>query len=200
MIHGKGGTNGPDLSLAGRQLTVREIEQTLVNPTAQMGTRSAPNCPGWAFCPQEPWAVVNVSLRDGSTLRGFARSQGKHDIQVQTFDGEFYCLTDADYTRITREKSSYMPPLHANRDDLRNLVAYISSLGEIKPGVVDAVDEGPANNAKAKPGDWATYNGDWGGNRHSQLSGIDRKNVSQLQLKWSYSLPDSDLETTCASG
>src|SRR3982750_1647210 len=69
MVHGKGGTNGPDLSVAGRQLTVREIEQALVDPTAQMGTRSAANCPGWAFCPQEPWGVVDVRLLNGSTLR-----------------------------------------------------------------------------------------------------------------------------------
>ncbi|MFL6415652.1 MAG: c-type cytochrome, partial [Bryobacteraceae bacterium] len=71
MVHGAGGTNGPDLSVAGRQLTVREIEQMLLDPTSQMGTRSAANCPGWAFCPQQPWGVIDVRLRNGSTLRGF---------------------------------------------------------------------------------------------------------------------------------
>ena len=196
MVHGTGGTNGPDLSVAGRQLTVRGIEQTLLDPTAQMGTRSAANCPGWAFCPQEPWGVVDVRLRNGSTLRGFARSQGKHDIQLQTFDGAFHCLTDKEYAEIRREKTSYMPPLHAGGADLRNLVAYISSLGEIKPGPIEATTEAPVSNTQAKPGEWATYNGDLGGNRYSKLNQIDLRNVDKLQLKWTYSLPETGLQTT----
>jgi PQQ-dependent dehydrogenase (methanol/ethanol family) len=198
MIHGQGKTNGPDLSLIGRELTVREIEQTLANPTAQMGTRSTANCPGWAFCPEEPWRVVKITLQDGSTLRGFARSQGKHDIQVQTFDGQLHLLTDAGYKQIQNEKTSYMPPLRAPEGDVRNLVAYLSSLGEIKPGPIDVADAPPARNggARANVGDWATYNGDWGGNRHSKLDAIDLKNVSRLRVQWAYSLPDSGLETT----
>jgi len=196
MVAGRGGTNGPDLSVAGRQLTVHEIEQTLLDPTAQMGTRSAANCPGWAFCPQEPWSVVDVRLRSGSMLRGFARSQGKHDIQVQTFDGVFHCLTAKDYTDIEREKTSYMPPLHAADADFRNVVAYISSLSEIKPGPIDAPPQVLIGNTHTNSGEWGTYNGDIGGNRYSKLNQIDQTNVGKLQLKWTYSLAETGLQTT----
>src|SRR5688572_15739913 len=79
MIAGRGGTNGPDLSSVGRQLTLRQLEQALVDPVARTANRSAPACPGWAWCPDQTWTVVNVHLRNGSVLRGFAKNQGRHD-------------------------------------------------------------------------------------------------------------------------
>jgi PQQ-dependent dehydrogenase (methanol/ethanol family) len=196
MVRGQGKTNGPDLSLVGRQLTVHEIEQTLIDPTAQMGTRSAANCPGWAFCAQEPWAVVNVGLQNGTALSGFARSEGKHDIQLQTFDGRFHSLTDAEYKQIKREKNSYMPQMRASDEDRRNVIAYLSSLGQIKIGPIEVADAPNAEDTKENLGEWTTYNGDPGGNRHSKLREIDADNVNRLQLKWSYSLPNSGLQTT----
>jgi PQQ-dependent dehydrogenase (methanol/ethanol family) len=196
MIHGKGKPNGPDLSTIGRLLTVPEIEQTLLDPTGQMGTRSAANCPAWAFCPQEPWAVVKISLRDGTALRGFARSRGKHDLQLQTLDGQLHFLTDADYNRISREKNSYMPPLRATDEVRRNLVAYLSSLAEIPIGPIPLSTGASPVTDKTKPGDWSTYNGNPNGNRHSSLNQINAQNVDRLQLKWTYSLPHSGLETT----
>ncbi len=196
MVHGKGQTNGPDLSEIGRQLTVVEIERTLLNPTSQMGTHSASDCPSWAFCQQEPWAVVNVTLRDGSVLRGFARSQGKHDLQLQTFDGQLHLLTDAEYKQVSREKSSYMPPLKAGAEDQKNLVAYLSGLGKVPVGPIAASAGTLPAADKPEPGEWATYNGNPDGNRYSSLNQIDASNIDKLQLKWTYSLPELGLETT----
>ena len=51
-------------------------------------------------------------------------------------------------------------------------------------------------NTQAKPGEWITYNGDIGGNRYSKLNGIDLTNVGKLQLKWTYSLAETGLQTT----
>ena len=47
-----------------------------------------------------------------------------------------------------------------------------------------------------KPDDWPSYNGNPGGNRYSGMEQINTQNVDKLQLKWSYSLPYSGLETT----
>jgi hypothetical protein len=58
-----------DLSNIGRQLTLPELEQSLNDPSESIA---------------RGWAVVNAHLRDGSVLRGFARHQGKHDLQLQT--------------------------------------------------------------------------------------------------------------------
>lgn len=88
MALGKGASNGPDLSGVGKDLTVRELEDTLRDPNSRKGKRSGAACPSWAFCPDDPWGVVSVKMKDGSSLRGFARSRGPHDVQLQTFDRE----------------------------------------------------------------------------------------------------------------
>jgi len=74
MIRGRGKVNGPDLSDIARKSTVRELELVLDNPTSQMGIHTTQSCPSWAFCPDDVWAVVNVRLRNGSTLRALPES------------------------------------------------------------------------------------------------------------------------------
>jgi PQQ-dependent dehydrogenase (methanol/ethanol family) len=203
MVKGEGRANGPDLSEIGRQLTVRELEQMLDNPTAQMGARSTSTCPGWAYCPQDTWSVVQVELRSGQKLRGFARSQGSHDIQVQTFDGKLHLLTEAEYRSITREKQSLMPALKATAAERRDLIAYLSRLTGIVPGPVAAGTRVEPVSAEAKrqieqpaPGEWPTYNGLLSANRHSPLTQINKSNAGKLQLAWSYSIPYQGLEMT----
>ena len=140
MVHGHGKVNGPDLSDIGRKSTVRELELVLENPTSQMGIHTTPTCPSWAFCPDETWGVINVKLRDGQSLRGFARGRAEHDLELQTFDGRLHFLTDKQYQEITPETTSYMPPLQASAEERRNVVAYLSSLGGVQPGTLRGVD------------------------------------------------------------
>lgn len=201
MVQGQGGSNGPDLSEAGRQLTLREIEQQLDDPTSRMGARSTASCPGWAFCPQEPWVVVHVKLKDGSALRGFARSQGKHDLQVQTFDGRLHLLTDTEYAEVLREPKSFMPPLKSTPEERRDLLAFLSTLGGIAPGALTGSTEPVSVQdieriQRPKPGEWPGYHGLPSANRHSELDQINTGNVGRLQLQWSYSIPYFGLETT----
>ena len=201
MARGRGGVNGPDLSDIGQKASVKELELVLDNPTSQIGTHSTPTCPKWAFCPDESWVVVNVRLKNGSTLRGFARNRGEHDLQLQTFDGRLHMLTDTDYQAIARENKSYMPPLRATAEARQNLLAYLSTLGGIAPGQLTVATEPVSREAieavtKPKAGEWPTYNGVSGGNRYSPLSQINSENVKQLRLQWIYSLGASGLETT----
>ncbi len=194
MVRGRGNVNGPDLSSAGRELTLPDIEQTLDNPSARLGTHTASGCPGWAYCPQDIWAVVNVKLRDGNSLRGFARSQGRHDLQLQTFDGRFRLLTDAEYTSVAREKNSLMPALRASAVERRDLIAYLSGLDGVKPGPLRGGAAIPATTVSTA--DWPTYNGAADGNRHSPLRQITAANAGKLQLQWSWSNAYQGLETT----
>jgi len=201
MVHGRGKVNGPDLSDIGRKSTIHEIELVLDNPTSQMGIHTTPTCPSWAFCPDEEWAVVNVRLRDGSTLRGFARNESEHNLQLQTFDGKMHLLTDDGYTGITREKQSYMPAFKSSPDGRRDLIAYLSTLAGSPVGSL-TFEANPVS-AEAvravtdpRPGEWPTYNGVPGGNRHSALTQINSQNASNLQLQWVYSLRGFGLETT----
>jgi PQQ-dependent dehydrogenase (methanol/ethanol family) len=201
MVGGRGKANGPDLSDIGRKSTARELELVLDNPTSQMGIHTTPTCPSWAFCPDEAWAVVNVHLRNGSRLRGFARNRAEHDLQLQTFDGKMHLLTDADYDEVLREKESYMPPLKAAVEERRNLISYLSNLGGNPTGPLAGETEPVSEEAiaavmKPKAGEWPTYNGVPGGNRYSPLNQINTQNVRQLQLQWVYALRAPGLETT----
>ena len=201
MVHGRGNVNGPDLSDIGRKSTVRELELVLENPTSQMGIHTTATCPSWAFCPDQTWGVVNVKLRDGQSLSGFARGRAEHDLELQTFDGRLHFLTDKQYQEITPAKTSYMPPLHASPEERRNVVAFLSSLGGIGLGAlagVDAAISPEAMNAVLHPklGEWPTYNGVLGANRHSPLDQINAGNAQNLQVAWVHPLNAPDLETT----
>jgi PQQ-dependent dehydrogenase (methanol/ethanol family) len=201
MISGRGQVKGPDLSDIAQKSTVHELELVLDNPTSQMGIHTTPTCPNWAFCPDEAWAVVDVRLRSGSTLRGFARNRAEHNLQLQTFDGKMHLLTEDDYAEITREKQSFMPAFKSAPDDRRNLIAYLSTLGSSTVGPLKFENDPPSAAsmdavAHPKSGEWPTYDGVPGGNRHSALSGINTQNVKDLQLQWVYSLRGTGLQTT----
>ena len=50
--------------------------------------------------------------------------------------------------------------------------------------------------AHANPGDWPTYHGDIGGNRHSRLDQINTANVKSLAIRWIYPIDHFNLEAT----
>ncbi len=183
---GLGGANGPDLSKIGRQATLAELVQSLEDP----GARHVAG-----------FKVVNVRLRDGTSLRGFERNRGMHDLQLQTFDGRIHLLRDAEYTAVNEEHRSYMPAFSGTSEERRDLIAFLSSLGGVPVGASLAQHSdipGDAINAilEPSPGDWPTYSGRLNGNRYSELTQIDATNAGRLQLDWSYSLPYFGLETT----
>jgi PQQ-dependent dehydrogenase (methanol/ethanol family) len=201
MVRGLGGSNGPDLSEVGRQLTVREMEQTLTDPSSRKGQQNGANCPGWAFCPSDPWAVVKVRMKNGDMLRGFARSQGPHDLQLQAFDGKMHMLTSAEWEMVETEKISYMPALKASVEERRNLIAYLSSLDGVPKGPLTGRGTPVSQEAirqveHPKSGEWPGYHGEPSGNRHSALTQIDSSNAARLKPIWSYTLPHASLQTT----
>ena len=88
---GAGGSRGPDLSSIAKQLTLAELEQSLTDPSARIA-------PGYG--------VATVQLKNGATIRGFARSRGSHDLQLQTFDGAIRLVDEKDFSRATTETAS----------------------------------------------------------------------------------------------
>jgi PQQ-dependent dehydrogenase (methanol/ethanol family) len=183
---GRGGSNGPDLSNIGRQATLAELDQALQQPDARIA-------PGYG--------IVDVTLHDGTSLRGFARSQGAHDLQLQTLDGRLHLLLDDEYGQVVEEKRSLMPAFSGTPDQYRDLVAFLSSLSGVTIGPNTAAREEVAPQfveqiLHPKPGDWPTYSGNVDGNRYSDLTGINVKNVGDLRPAWVHSLPYFGLETT----
>ena len=195
MVRGRGQANGPDLSATGQQLTLPQLEQALDDPATRVGNRSAGSCPSWAWCPQDAWTLVDVRLRDGSVLQGYLRSQGKHDIQLQTPDGALRLLVDTEYQEVIRRPGTMMPPLQATATERQDLLAWLSRLDGVAPGPL-APFEGIERILDPLPGDWPTYNGSVSANRHSALDQINTRNVSRLSLQWTYTLPHIGLQTT----
>ncbi|TAM82600.1 MAG: pyrrolo-quinoline quinone [Acidobacteria bacterium] len=175
MIYGRGGVKGPDLTSLGKTLTVSRIEEALSKPGRTPG-----------------YQVVSVRLRNGSTLRGFARNESSYDLQLQDFDGNFHFLRQDDIAQIERDKQPLMPPVSLSGTDLHNLLAYLSA-----PTPPDHVPEILVNGATPGPGDWPTYNGQPGGNRYSLLDQINIENVNRLAPRWTFQLQGAqELETT----
>jgi PQQ-dependent dehydrogenase (methanol/ethanol family) len=201
MVRGRGSANGPDISGIGRELTFRQLEQALDDPAARAASRQEGSCPSWAWCPGRGWSYVNVRLRDGTTVRGLLRSQGKHDLQLQLLDGRLRLLLDTEYREITREPAGLMPALQAADAERRDLLAYLGHLDGIHVGPL-ATAESPIPAAeleqilKPRSGEWPTYNGVLSGNRHSALTQINVQNVNRLKLDWIYTLPYIGLQTT----
>ena len=200
MVRGRGAVNGPDLSAVAVRSTPSQLERYLDDPTSQMGSRSLPECPSWAFCPDTQWAVVDVRLKTGQRLRGFARNQGEHDLQLQTFDGRFHLLTDKDYVSVEHEPKSYMPPFKGGAQERRDLLAYLGTLGGVPAGPQAQGAEPSAQDVAAvmhpAKGQWPSYNGTMAGNRYSPLDQINRSNVRRMTLQWSFTPGGEGLQTT----
>ena len=164
---------GPDLSNVARELTVDQIRQALLQPSAQIA-------PGYS--------LVTFACAMEARLRGFARNRTRFDIQVQDLKGEFHPVSLDRVAAVEEEKQSLMPPAKADPRELQNLIAYLSSLSGIRSGtspVSRATSEGGIDFSRIlnpKPGDWPTYNGNLSGNRYSELKQIKPRQREQTGL------------------
>jgi PQQ-dependent dehydrogenase (methanol/ethanol family) len=182
---GRGKSVGPDLTNIGRQLTLPDLTRKLRTPNAEVSDR---------------YATVSVRLRDGSTVRGYARKETLHSLQLQSLDGRLILLADGEYTITSRDKTSAMPALKATADEERDLNAFLSRLGGLPAGALangESVGSDAINQVMhPKPGEWPTHNGTVNGNRFSPLDQINQQNVKKLAAQWLFSVPYFGLETT----
>jgi len=186
MVRGLGSFNGPDLSNVARRLRLPDLKQSLTDPSASITAG---------------YGTASVLLNDGTTLQGFLRAQGSHDIVLQTNDSKLHLLLDSEYKTLTPDKLSAMPAYKGTADEQRDLVAYMSTLSGAGVGPLTEAQP-PATSAEVeevlhpKKGDWPNYNGTLDGNRNSPLEQINLKTVANLQLQWTYQIPFNGLETT----
>ncbi len=175
MFAGRGGITGPDLTRAGETLTAAEIETSLRNPDARH---------------RREYTVATVRLHSGKEVRGFLRNESGFDVQLQGFDDRLHLLQTKDIAEIRKEPGSDMPKLDAPEGMIQNLVAFLagaklSGTTALPPKPLpDAVD--PSDVVRARKGEWPTYHGNIGGNRHSELDQITPANVGRLAPKWMF--------------
>src|SRR5438132_671838 len=122
MVSGRGQPIGPDLSNLGDERTVDELQLALKEPSADI-------TPGYE--------LVTVRLRDGNSLRGFARNRSNFDIRVEDLRGKLHLLEEGQIASIVEETQSVMPPVQATPEELQDLIAYLSRLTGVKPGALD---------------------------------------------------------------
>jgi PQQ-dependent dehydrogenase (methanol/ethanol family) len=186
IARGRGSSNGPDLSNVANRLRPAELKQSLVDPSAGITAG---------------YGSVSLVLNDGSTLQGFARAQGSHDLVLQSKDGVLHLLIDSEYRSLLPDNTSAMPVYKGTEDQQRDLVAFLSTLHGVGVGPL-VESQTPVTQSEIgrvehpQKGDWPTYNGTLDGNRHSALDQVNLKNASTLQLAWNYSIPFNGLETT----
>ncbi len=177
MVSGSGTAMAPDLSQVARTLTVDQLRESLLEPSAHI-------VPGYG--------LATLQLRDGRTLRGFLRSRSRFDLVVQDLKGGLRPIRIDQVARMTEEKASLMPALKASSDELQNLLAYLSRLTGVTGQAVGETNRGGIDFARIvnpPPGDWLTYNGNLSGNRYSPLKQVNAANVNQLALQWTFSIP-----------
>ena len=186
MVFGKGKAVGPDLSGVGRKLTLAAIRTSVQRPSESIK-------PGYE--------VVNLGLSAGGALRGFARNQSRYNMQLQDFNGRFHMLAANEFTLLSEEETSLMPEPRCSAKECDDLIAYLSSLG----GVDLATKAHPFTSAGGlgfdqithpNTGDWATYHGLIGGDRHSNLDQITTANVKDLKLEWVFPIDHFVIQAT----
>jgi PQQ-dependent dehydrogenase (methanol/ethanol family) len=176
---------GPDLSAIGSQRTLPELRAAVEAPDASIANG---------------YAAVDVELADGKMLRGFSRNASNYDLQLQGLDGKLHLLLRTDYRDVKAVGKSLMPTLGLAESDVDNLLAYLAKLdGTQQQAAKKELPGALSFDQIIKPdeGQWPTYNGDIGGNRHSRLEQINTQNVSKLAPSWIFPIDaPRDLEMT----
>ncbi len=178
MLSGHGGGLGPDLTNIARERRLGQIEQALRRPETLTG---------FGFRP------ITVRLRDGKTLSGIVKNESNYDLQLQSTDGSLHLFSKSQIESLTREPGSRMPAVKATEREMRDLLAFLTRLRADNPiHVPDTIrTESAAGTsfdqiAHPKPGDWPTYHGRIGGNRHIELTQINTANVAHLAPAWMF--------------
>ena len=179
MLSGTGGILGPDLTNVGNERTAAQIEKALRTPGALKATGYRP---------------VTLRLKDGGVLTGLAKNESNYDLQLQTADGVLHLLERDHITSVTHEPASLMPAVKADDTQFRNLLAFLSrSTNDRRTALEAKPSPSPGFDALVhpRPGNWPSYNGELGGNRHSALTQINTANVGQLAPRWMFPIPGS---------
>ena len=187
-VNGLGKAVGPDLSRIGLEQKLSQLEAALKSPGAHV---------------REGYGVAKVHLVSGPSVRGFARNRSNEGLQLIDFDGRFFSIGHSQVVEIEEEKGSLMPPVEVSGKDFQDLIAYLSRRTGVKARPSRPEKTPPATEAKEfqrilspELGAWTTYNGDYSGNRHSELKQIRAENVGKLAVRWMHTLPHLGLQTT----
>jgi putative heme-binding domain-containing protein len=110
-IGGRGGSTGPDLSDVASRHPTENIRQAIVAPSQFIE-------PGFA--------VVVVVTLSGQRIEGMVKNESAYSIQLQDLEGSFHSVSKSDVSEIIRNTQSLMPASTLSREQLQNIVAFLS--------------------------------------------------------------------------
>ncbi len=117
QIGGQGGIIGPELDAVGRGVPVELLIEAVVWPGRQI---------------KEGYVATSVTLKDGRRLQGYKVSESGGELQLKDLgSGQVSRLAIAE-VKEHQESGSLMPEgliVNMTREELRDLVAYLASLG-----------------------------------------------------------------------
>lgn len=129
MIHGEGGSFGPDLSDVGRRRSAAYLRRALVDPNADVpksysAWRAEVSLP-------ENFLYVRLATRDGQELAGVRVNEDTFSIQIRDVNGAIHSFLKSELAELHKDFGKSPMPSFANaltKDELDDLVAYLASL------------------------------------------------------------------------
>jgi len=114
-IERNGGVLGPDLTDVGRRRTLQYLEESLVNPAADVPVRYRP---------------TQVVTRSGQTVAGIRLNEDDISIQLRDMNDNPRSFLKDNLREIRRDKTSLMPSYAStlSKTELADLIAYLNSL------------------------------------------------------------------------
>jgi putative heme-binding domain-containing protein len=117
-IDGKGSFLGPDLSDIGAKRAVRHLRESLLEPNADL--------------PLDYRTVEVVSIT-GKSSSGIHLNEDEYSIHLRDMKGDLRSFLKSEIKEIKLPRESLMPDYKSlSKDDLENLVGYLSSLRQRK--------------------------------------------------------------------
>ncbi|MCC6536702.1 MAG: c-type cytochrome [Bryobacterales bacterium] len=112
MIRGQGGHPGPDLSDIAAARTLPQLREAIAKP----GERIA-----------EGYRAASATLRNGTRIAGVAKNYNNYSVQILDQSGRLHLLQRTDWTALSVEDRSLMPPL-ADAAQAQDLIAFLARL------------------------------------------------------------------------
>jgi putative heme-binding domain-containing protein len=113
-IAGEGGVLGPDLSNIGAARTVRQLRESILDPSAR---------------PTDGFLGIRVLTQAGGTVEGVAKNYTNYSVQLLDASGKLHLLARQDVKSLEFVKGSLMPGDYGRRlssGELQNLLAFLS--------------------------------------------------------------------------
>ncbi|HVW72994.1 MAG TPA: c-type cytochrome [Rhizomicrobium sp.] len=129
MVNGRGSIVGPDLSQLASVRKTNSIIDALTR--AQHRVYGPGGAQPHLLTPLPVWPVVDVTTKDGKTMRGVLRNEDSFSLQVMGLDQQLH-LYDRSKVKVVYEQGSLMPSDYDKRlskDEFANLLAYLTRLG-----------------------------------------------------------------------